>query len=33
VAAQAKVRAEHDLPRAAERLAALIDRLTRKRAA
>jgi glycosyltransferase involved in cell wall biosynthesis len=32
-AAQAKVRAEHDLPRAAERLAAVIERLTGKRAA
>ena len=32
-AAQAKARAEHDLPQAAARLAAVIDRLTRKRAA
>ena len=32
-AAQAKVRAEHDLPRAAERLAAIIERLTGKGAA
>ena len=32
-AAREKVQAEHDLPHAAERLAAVIDRLTRKRAA
>jgi glycosyltransferase involved in cell wall biosynthesis len=32
-AAQAKARAEHDLPRAAEGLAAVIERLTGKRAA